>query len=87
LKNLIERKVSLARAAIILKRSQSTIQTQARKLGTPLPGVRAQKAAIRASIAEAETLADRLTCKTRNLISPGRSRRVHAIPTFGMSMT
>ena len=57
MKDLIERKVSLVRAAIILKRPQSSVQIQARKLGTPFPGMRATKAALRDSIAAAEARA------------------------------
>lgn len=57
LKGLIERKISLARAAVILKRRQAAVQIQARKLGTPFPGVRATKAALNASVAAAEALA------------------------------
>ena len=53
-KDLLQRKVSLARASIILKRPQSSIQIQARKLGTPFPGVRATRAALRSSIEAAE---------------------------------
>jgi len=54
LKGLIGRKVSLARAAVILKSSQTSVQIQARKLGMPFAGIRAQKAALKKSIAEAE---------------------------------
>lgn len=52
-KALIARKVSLARAAVILKRPQSSVQIQARRLGTPFPGVRAIKARLRAQMEEA----------------------------------
>ena len=44
LKGLVARKVSLARAAVILKRPQASVQIQARRLGTPFPGIRAVKA-------------------------------------------
>ena len=54
MKDLLTRKVSLARAAIILKRPQASVQIQARKLGTPFPGVRATRAALRSRIAAAE---------------------------------
>jgi hypothetical protein len=54
LKQLIERKVSLTRAAVILKCSQSTAQVQARKLGTPFAGIRKTRAMLRKSIADAE---------------------------------
>jgi len=57
LKQLIERKISLARAAVILKRPQSSVQIQARKLGTPFPGVRATKALLKAKMEEAESKA------------------------------
>ena len=57
MKDLLQRKVSLARAAIILKRPQASVQIQARKLGTPFPGVRATRAALRGSIAAAEARA------------------------------
>jgi hypothetical protein len=57
LKNLIERKVSLARASVILKRPQASVQTQARRLGAPFPGVRARKTALKESIAAAEARA------------------------------
>ncbi|KAA0075121.1 hypothetical protein [Tardiphaga sp. P9-11] len=54
LKDLIARKISLARAAVILKRPQSSVQIQARRLGTPFPGVRETKARLKAQIEEAE---------------------------------
>ena len=54
LKDLIARKVSLARAAVILKRPQSSVQIQARRLGTPFPGIRETKARLKAKIEEAE---------------------------------
>ncbi|SNT63571.1 hypothetical protein SAMN05216374_0072 [Tardiphaga sp. OK246] len=54
LKGLIARKVSLARAAVIMKRPQSSVQIQARQLGAPFPGVRATKARLKAQIDEAE---------------------------------
>jgi hypothetical protein len=54
LKDLIARKISLARAAVILKRPQSSVQIQARRLGTPFPGVRETKALLKAKIGEAE---------------------------------
>ncbi|MES2031395.1 MAG: hypothetical protein V4477_19625 [Pseudomonadota bacterium] len=54
LKDLIARKISLARAAVILKRPQSSVQIQARRLGTPFPGVRETKALLKAKIEEAE---------------------------------
>ena len=57
MKDLLTRKVSLARAAIILKRPQASVQIQARKLGTPFPGVRAIRAALRDGIAAAEASA------------------------------
>jgi hypothetical protein len=57
LKGLVERKVTLWRAAVILKRSQMSVQAQARKLGTPFPGMRAAKAALKSRIAAAEALA------------------------------
>ena len=56
-KTLLENKVSLVRAAIILKRPQASVQIQARKLGTSFPGVRATRAAIRQSMAAAEASA------------------------------
>ena len=55
LKELIIRKISLARAAVILKRPQSSVQIQARKLGTPFPGVRATKALLKAKMEAAES--------------------------------
>jgi len=58
MKDLLTRKVSLARAAIILKRPQSSVQIQARKLGTPFPGVRAIRAAYRSSLQAADDRAD-----------------------------
>ena len=54
LKGLIARGISLARAAVILKRPQSSVQIQARKLGTPFPGIRATKALLKAKLEEAE---------------------------------
>ena len=57
LRQLIERRVSLARAAVILKCRQSSVQIQARKLGKPFPGVRETKARLKSRIAEAETQA------------------------------
>lgn len=57
LKELIARKISLARAAVIMKRPQSSVQIQARKLGTPFPGVRATKALMKAKMAAAENKA------------------------------
>lgn len=54
LRDLIARKISLARAAVILKRPQSSVQIQARRLGTPFPGVRETKALLKAKIEEAE---------------------------------
>lgn len=57
LKGLIDRKVSLARASVILKRSQSSVQVQARKLGLPFPGIRETKRALKESIADAEARA------------------------------
>ena len=54
LKGLVVRKVSLARAAVILKRPQASVQIQARRLGTPFPGLRATKALQKAKIEEAE---------------------------------
>ena len=59
LKGLIARKISLARAAVIMKRPQSSVQIQARRLGTPFPGVRATKARLKAQIDEAEKKASR----------------------------
>jgi hypothetical protein len=59
LKGLIARKVSLARAAVIMKRPQSSVQIQARRLGTPFPGVRETKARLKAQIDEAEKKASR----------------------------
>ena len=59
LKELIERKVSLARAAVIMKRPQSSVQIQARRLGTPFPGVRATKALLKAKIEAAESKTSR----------------------------
>ena len=58
MKDLLTRKVSLARAAIILKRPQASVQIQARKLGTPFPGVRAIRAAYRSSLQAADDRAD-----------------------------
>ncbi|MBC7623393.1 hypothetical protein FNL55_12330 [Tardiphaga sp. vice352] len=55
LKKLIERNVSLARAAVVLNRRQSSVQKKARELGKPFPGVRAQKAALRVIFIEADT--------------------------------
>ena len=52
LKELIARRVSLARAGVIMKRPQASIQAQARKLGTPFPGVRAIRASIKARMAD-----------------------------------
>ena len=57
LKELIARKISLARAAVILKRPQSSVQIQARKLGQPFLGVRATKALLKAKMEEAESKA------------------------------
>lgn len=57
LTDLHYRKVSLARTAVILKRPQSSIQIQSRKLGFLFPGIRATTAALKASIADAEALA------------------------------
>ncbi len=54
LKGLIERKISLARAAVILKRPQTSVQIQARRLGSPFPGIRATKALLKAKTEEAE---------------------------------
>lgn len=54
LKDLIARQISLARAAVILKRPQSSVQIQARRLGTPFPGVRETGARLKARIEEAE---------------------------------
>jgi hypothetical protein len=54
LKDLIARQISLARAAVILKRPQSSVQIQARRLGTPFPGLRETKALLKAKIEEAE---------------------------------
>lgn len=54
LKGLIAGRVSLARAAVILKRPQSSVQIQARGLGTPFPGIRETKARMRAQIEAAE---------------------------------
>ena len=54
LKGLIERKISLARAAVILKRPQTSVQIQARRLGSPFPGIRATKALLKAKSEEAE---------------------------------
>jgi hypothetical protein len=54
LKGLIARKLSLARAAVILKRPQASIQIQARKLGSPFPGIRETKALQKAKTEEAE---------------------------------
>ncbi|MGM4893281.1 hypothetical protein [Tardiphaga sp. 709] len=54
LKGLIARKISLARAAVIMKRPQSSVQIQARRLGAPFPGVRATKARLKAQFDEAE---------------------------------
>ncbi|WP_299807295.1 hypothetical protein [Tardiphaga sp.] len=59
LKELITRKVSLARAAVILKRPQSSVQIQARRLGTPFPGIRATKALLKARMEAAEGKASR----------------------------
>ena len=59
LKELIARKISLARAAVILKRPQSSVQIQARKLGTPFPGLRATKALLKAKMEAAESKAAR----------------------------
>ena len=59
LKELIERKVSLARAAVIMKRPQSSVQIQARRLGKPFPGVRATKALLKAKIEAAESKTSR----------------------------
>jgi len=53
LKSLIDRKVSLARAAVVLKGSQASVQIQARKLGMPFPGMRAIKRALKESLADA----------------------------------
>ncbi|MBC7575889.1 MAG: hypothetical protein H7312_00795 [Tardiphaga sp.] len=52
LKELIAARVSLARAAVIMKRPQASVQAQARKLGMPFPGVRAIRAAIKAKMAD-----------------------------------
>ncbi|WP_295851214.1 hypothetical protein [Tardiphaga sp.] len=54
LKGLIARNLSLARAAVIMKRPQTSVQIQARKLGTPFPGIRAVKATLKARIEAAE---------------------------------
>jgi hypothetical protein len=54
LRQLIARQISLARAAVIMKRPQSSVQIQARKLGMPFPGIRACKARMKAKIEEAE---------------------------------
>jgi hypothetical protein len=54
LKGLIARKISLARAAVILKRPQSSVQIQARRLGSPFAGVRETKARMKAQFEEAE---------------------------------
>ena len=59
LKELIARKISPARAAIILKRPQSSVQIQARKLGTPFPGLRATKALLKAKMEAAESKVSR----------------------------
>ena len=58
MRDLLARKISLARAAVILKRPQSSLQIQARKLGTPFPGVRAIRAAYRGSLQAADDRAD-----------------------------
>lgn len=54
LKGLIARNLSLARAAVIMKRPQTSVQIQARKLGMPFPGIRAVKATLKARIEAAE---------------------------------
>ena len=54
LKNLIERKISLARASVILKRPQASVKNQARKLGVPFPGIREAKRVLKDCIAQAE---------------------------------
>lgn len=54
LKSLIDRRISLARAAVIMKRPQSSVQIQARRLGAPFPGLRETKARIKASLEDAE---------------------------------
>lgn len=54
LKALIARNLSLARAAVVMKRPRTSVQIQARKLGTPFPGIRAVKATLKASIEAAE---------------------------------
>jgi hypothetical protein len=54
LKGLLERKLSLARAAVILKRPQASVQIQARRLGIPFPGIRKTKALQKAKTEEAE---------------------------------
>jgi hypothetical protein len=54
LKGLIACNLSLARAAVIMKRPQTSVQIQARKLGTPFPGIRAVKATLKARIEAAE---------------------------------
>jgi transposase-like protein len=60
IKTLVKQNVSLVRASVILKRPTASIQLQARKLGTPFPGARATKAALRDSIAAAEAEARRV---------------------------
>ncbi len=57
LEDLIARKISLARSAVVLKRAQTTVQIQARKLGKPFPGVREVRANLKASMALAEARA------------------------------
>ena len=54
LTDLIDRKISLARASVILKRPQISVQKQARKIGKPFRDIREIKAALKASEAAAE---------------------------------
>ena len=54
LKQLVTAGVSLARAAVMLKRTQVSAQTQARKVGTPFPTARNVKKLRDAKIAAAE---------------------------------
>jgi GcrA cell cycle regulator len=43
LRQLVATGVSLARAAVTLKRTRVSVQTQARKVGTPFPSMRETK--------------------------------------------
>jgi hypothetical protein len=54
LKQLVAAGVSLARAAVTLKRTQVSAQTQARKVGTPFPTARNLKKLRDIKIAAAE---------------------------------